>query len=156
LAVRCSNRQLGRERRRRSSGRIATPADRVYADSSALVKLIVRELESDRLRDFLAGAPQPLLTSRLAHVEVRRAALVRSRQGVVAARRTAELLAACRLVEVSAEVVDAAASLAGPALRTRDAIHLASALAVQADTLVGYDKELLAAATASGLEALAP
>jgi hypothetical protein len=41
-------------------------------------------------------------------------------------------------------------------VRTLDAVHLASALRVEADELVAYDRRLLAAAAANGLEVTSP
>ena len=41
-------------------------------------------------------------------------------------------------------------------LRSDDAIHLASAIRLQADLLVAYDSELLAAAVDAGLNVLSP
>jgi predicted nucleic acid-binding protein len=48
-----------------------------------------------------------------------------------------------------------AAALPGR-LRSADAIHLAAAIRVQADVLVAFDAELLAAAVNSGLNVATP
>ena len=45
---------------------------RPYLDASALVKLVLRERESDALRQYLMALPDPA-TSRMAFVEVHRA-----------------------------------------------------------------------------------
>ena len=66
------------------------------------------------------------------------------------------LLASCLLVAVTSELLRSARNLASAAVRTLDAIHLASALRIQADELVAYDRRLLTAARAQGLEVVAP
>jgi predicted nucleic acid-binding protein len=126
----------------------------LYADSSALVKLVIEEPESASLERYLDGGPV-LATSRIALVEVLRAtALANPAQEV---REEAErLLASCMLVDVSDGLLRTAAGLASAAVRTLDAIHLASALRVDADELVAYDRHLIAAATERGLVVSSP
>ncbi len=62
------------------------------------------------------------------------------------------------LVPLDAPVLEAAQALAAAELRTLDALHLATALSLEADlgVLVAYDRRLLAAATAAGLPARSP
>ena len=63
------------------------------------------------------------------------------------ARAAAErLLESCLLVDVSAEVLRAAARLASREVRTLDAIHLATAQSVSADGVIAYDRPLADAA----------
>jgi hypothetical protein len=61
-------------------------------------------------------------------------------------------------VELSTRVLDTAATLAPPGLRSVDAIHLASALALRGDltAFVAYDQRLLAAAGDLGLPTVSP
>ena len=126
----------------------------VYADSSALVKLVIEEPESAPLERYLEDGPL-LVTSRVALVEVLRATAIANPAPEV--RDEAErLLASCMLVDVTDVLLRAAASLASAAVRTLDAIHLASALRVEADELVAYDRRLLAAAAARGLVVSSP
>jgi uncharacterized protein len=66
------------------------------------------------------------------------------------------LLGACMLIAVSIETLRAARKLAGASVRTLDAIHLASALRIEADELVAYDQRLLAAAAANGVAVASP
>jgi predicted nucleic acid-binding protein len=127
----------------------------VYADSSALVKLIVVEPETESLRRELSDEPV-LVSSTLAHVEVRRAIRIHTRGNRDADSEARRLLAACRLVEVSRPVLDLAADLASHALRSLDAIHLASALRVEPDVVVAYDDRLAEAAVAARLSVIAP
>jgi predicted nucleic acid-binding protein len=69
---------------------------------------------------------------------------------------TARVLDSCLLVDVSAALLRSAAALTSASGRTLDAVHLASALRVEADELVAYDLRLLAAATAKGLPVRSP
>jgi uncharacterized protein len=66
------------------------------------------------------------------------------------------LLSSCTLVAVSAQLLRAARRLASASVRTLDAIHLASALRVEADELLAYDHRLLAAAAEQGLATVSP
>lgn len=66
------------------------------------------------------------------------------------------MLAACLLVDVTDQVLRSAASLASRELRTLDAIHLATALHIDADELVAYDRRLVRAAEREGLRVAAP
>jgi uncharacterized protein len=126
----------------------------VYADSSALVKLVMVEPESKALESYVAASPI-LTTSRLAVVEVSRA-IASSHPGPDVLAEADELLSACRLLAVSTDVLHRARRLGPPSLRTLDAIHLASALHVQADELVAYDKQLLGAAAEHDLRTASP
>jgi predicted nucleic acid-binding protein len=60
------------------------------------------------------------------------------------------------LVDVTDALLRAAAGLASSSVRTLDAIHLASALRVEPDELVAYDRRLLAAGAENGLDVISP
>jgi uncharacterized protein len=126
----------------------------VYADSSALVKLVIEEPESAALARYLADTPA-LATSRIALVEVPRATGLANPAPEVQAE-TEQLLASCLLIDVSDGLLRAAASHASASVRTLDAIHLASALRIEADELVAYDRRLAAGAVGRGLAVAAP
>jgi predicted nucleic acid-binding protein len=126
----------------------------VYADSSALVKLIIDEPESEALERYVANGPV-LATSRIALVEVTRATALAIPAPEVR-EETARVLDSCLLVDVSAALLRSAAALASGSVRTIDAVHLASALRVDADELVAYDRRLVAAAAANGLGVSSP
>jgi uncharacterized protein len=55
------------------------------------------------------------------------------------------------LVAVSSQLLRAARELTSSTIRTLDAIHLASALRIEADELLAYDHRLLTAAGEQGL-----
>ena len=118
------------------------------------MKLVVEESESVDLDRHLAG-DVVRATSRLALVEVSRAARIANpSEGL--AQETQRMLSACMLVDVSDRVLRSAASLASRQVRTLDAIHLATALYIEADELVAYDRRLLDAAKAQALQVAAP
>jgi predicted nucleic acid-binding protein len=129
----------------------------VYLDSSALVKLVVPEPESEalelELHSWTDGA-----SSSLAWVELPRA--VRRRLGE-AGPSLLELwgaLAASAEVPVSDEVIGIAARLDPTRLGSLDAIHLASAISLgdAVGALITYDDVLESAAQDAGLRTLRP
>jgi predicted nucleic acid-binding protein len=128
----------------------------IYLDSSALVKLIVTEPESAALSELLRAWPDRI-SSALALTEVPRA-LRRGGFGAPERRRARQVLTRVSLVEVDRRILAAAAALDPPTLRTLDAIHVATALAVREDLggVVSYDLRLSAAAQRAQLEVLAP
>jgi predicted nucleic acid-binding protein len=128
----------------------------VYLDSSALVKLVVVEPESSALLRALAAWPDRL-SSALAVTELPRA-LRRAGFGAAERRRARTILARIALVEVDRRILATAAALQPPGLRSLDAIHLATALAIREDltALVTYDRQLAAAAARAEVEVVAP
>jgi predicted nucleic acid-binding protein len=128
----------------------------LYLDSSAIIKFVVPEPETDALLTLLADWPERI-ASALARVEVLRA-VRRASAGEAVRRRAEEVVARIGLLGVDAQVLNAAALLDPPGLRTLDAVHLATALSVGRDLgcLVSYDSRLLDAAAAAGLAVLAP
>ena len=130
---------------------------RLYLDSSALVKLVVDEAESSSLREFLRQyAADGRVTSTLARVEVVRAVWAGGPAAVAHARRQ---LSRLDHVNLERELLDDAATLApGTALRSLDAIHLASARSIGAElrAVVTYDRRMADASNAIGLVVAAP
>lgn len=126
----------------------------MYLDASALVKLVVTEGETRILRAFLQEHSLRL-TSRIATVEVARAV---ARHPAAAGAQLRAVFGGVALIELSAEVVAAAAHLLPPTLRTVDAIHVASAQSVGAElaSFVSYDTRLGQAARAAGLHVESP
>ena len=122
----------------------------VYLDASAIVKLVVEELESAALRDALRDRPHRV-SSALALVEVHLAAARRSPAPSPA--RVATILAGLALIPVDEPTLEGAARLGGYGIRALDAIHLATALTLGAElvTFFAYDHRLAGAAEASGL-----
>ena len=127
----------------------------IYLDSSAIVKLVRAEPESEALRDLLRSTQHRQLTSVLSLVEVTRAVTSGGAAMVDTAREAMEQLGILPLSEAVLE--EAASLLPGSKVRTLDAIHLASARAVSdLQALVTYDRRLADAARSVGLAVEAP
>lgn len=126
----------------------------VYLDASALVKLVVREPESEALRRFLRRHPERV-SSALSQVEVVRAVRF---QGARAALRARQLLSRIRLLRFDDAILVAAADSNPEILRSLDAIHLASAQALGSDLdrVISYDQRMREAAERVGLPVSAP
>ncbi|PWJ53487.1 PIN domain-containing protein [Quadrisphaera granulorum] len=131
---------------------------RLYLDSSALLKRVVDEAESEHLEDRLSDEVERgslLCTSALSTVEVSRAL---ARLGIPdpGGATTSAALAGVHLSPLSDEVV-ALARRTGPALlRTLDALHLATAVLLDVDLVAAYDQRLLDAAAETGLATAEP
>jgi predicted nucleic acid-binding protein len=128
----------------------------LYLDSSAIVRFVLPEPGTEALLALLADWPERI-SSALAGVEVSRA-VRRAGANEAVRQRAEEVVARIGLLGIDAPVLNAAARLDPPGLRTPGAIHLATALSVQRDLgcLVSYDSRLLEAAAAAGLAVLAP
>jgi predicted nucleic acid-binding protein len=125
-----------------------------YVESSALMKLVVDELESPAMRDAIRNAVRT--TSELSLTEVGRGARRRtSDQGVARARAA---ILRFELIPVNRQILERAASLDPPSLRSLDAIHVASALALETPDVVfyAYDQHTIHAAEANGLAVASP
>lgn len=127
----------------------------LYLDSSALAKLIVVEAESAALRSWLGERrDQPLMINALGAVELRRLASRVSQEATTAA---VLLLARIDLLSLTQTALSAAAQLPPPAVRTLDAVHVASAAEIgDLQALVTYDNRMRAAAHGYGLPVAAP
>ena len=127
-----------------------------YLDTSALLKLIVPEVESAALWDWLGRWPDRF-TSTLAHVETIRALRRRKAPSRTFSRAEA-VLATVEAIHVDRPVLARAAQLKDPLLRSLDAIHLASALATGdvPEAFVTYDTRLASAAGRLKMTVFAP
>ena len=126
-----------------------------YVDTSALVKLVVAEPETEALQNWLGGQTQPLVSSDLARAELLRATRRVAPDRLVNAREVLDILV---LTEVGTAIFEQAGRLEPPALRTLDALHLASALDLgdDLDGMVTYDERLASAAQVHGVPVIAP
>lgn len=124
----------------------------IYLETSALVKLIRIEVESDALADWLDDR-----TSALTEVELSRAIRAVSPEGLPA---VPSVLARLDRFEIDAVIRSTAAAYPNPALRSLDAIHLATAQTAGSvaplTALVTYDNRLKEAAEALSLAVVAP
>lgn len=130
---------------------------KLYLDSSAIVKLVQREAESNALRRFLRRhRDDRRVTSALARVEVVRAISGGGPAAIAHARRQ---LARVDEIAIDRDLLDTAATIApGERLRSLDAIHLASAQALAPDlrAVVTYDQRMAAAGHTLGMTIEAP
>ncbi|MDQ6798765.1 MAG: type II toxin-antitoxin system VapC family toxin [Actinomycetota bacterium] len=126
----------------------------VYLDSSAIVKLAVREPESDALRKHLRRR-RPWVSSALARTEVLRSLLASGEDAVAAGRA---VLARCDLVRVNDRMLNLAGTMGPAELRSLDAIHLATAerLRDEISELVVYDQRMADAARQLGHRVSSP
>jgi hypothetical protein len=132
----------------------------IYADASALVKLVREEAESSALRAYVEGAD--LVSSELVLTEipraVRRAATLDPSLSLdLLLERTGTLVDVLALRPVDRDLLSAAGALTEPALRTLDAIHVACAAGLHpTEAFVTYDERQAAVARLAGLRTMAP
>ena len=125
----------------------------VYLDTSAAMKLVIDEAESDALVDELAfDGDRRLVSSWLLHAEMHCAAGQQPRDVDLDAVRA--VLDTVSLVDLTRGDLLAAGTHAP--LRSNDAIHLAVALRIGSDEIVTYDAELAARAQSAGLAVRSP
>jgi predicted nucleic acid-binding protein len=129
----------------------------LYLDSSAIVKLIQIEMESQALRDYLEEyETDSRVTSELARVEVPRA--VRAGGSEALGRAHRQLLLIDQMA-ITVGLLDRAAGLTTTApLRSLDAIHLAAALQLGPGlrSVVTYDHRMADAAGELDLAVASP
>ena len=128
----------------------------VYLDTSAIVKLVVPERETDALLSALARWPD-CVSSAVAGVEVHRALRRVGAAPAVRARADA-VLSGLVLIRVDEPVLSRASALKDPVLRALDTIHLAAALSLgdDPDAFITYDVRLARAAEKQRLRVLHP
>lgn len=124
-----------------------------YVDTSAVVKLVEPEAETDALVVWLSG--RHWVVSDLHRTELRRAAL---RVGNDALARAEALLSELEVLTLTGVEFDAAGRLGPSSLRSLDALHLAAARALGPDLagIVAYDRRMVEAATQAGVVVAAP
>lgn len=124
-----------------------------YLDTSAAIKLVLEEPESEALAaELVMRQDRRLVSSWLLHAEMYCAAGRHPQEvdlGTVQA-----VLDTVNLIDVTRGDLLAAGTHAP--LRSNDAIHLAVALRAAADEIVTYDSKLAGVARSAGLTVLAP
>lgn len=126
----------------------------VYLDSSAFMKLVTAEAESERLRRHLRR--RGLRTSAvLLMTEVLRASSRLPSSHLAMAR---EMIQSMALIHMDRQLYTFAATLTPPEMRSLDALHVAAALSLGSDLaeLVTYDARMIQAAQAHGLPTVSP
>jgi predicted nucleic acid-binding protein len=126
-----------------------------YVDTSAAVKLVVRERESAPLVRWLRASRAPAVSSDLLRTELLRA----TRRGAPSRMlRAREVLDSLPLLAMTSDVFERAAELEPLTHRSLDALHLAAALGL-GDELHGiltYDERMAQAATLLGVAVRSP
>ncbi|MFT3942731.1 MAG: type II toxin-antitoxin system VapC family toxin [Ancrocorticia sp.] len=124
-----------------------------YLDTSAAIKLIQREAESEQLIAEIHRQEPTLMSSRLLETELRRAI---QRSSSLEQRDATELLERIDLYDVTPMHFTQAGLLPGRNLRSLDAIHVAVALSLQPNTVVTYDIRMAEVSRDAGLQVIAP
>ncbi|WP_416444229.1 type II toxin-antitoxin system VapC family toxin [Leucobacter sp. HNU] len=127
----------------------------VYADTSALAKLIVEEPESDALVDWYTEVEAVLVTSDLARVELMRTVHRIDPELSVDAH---DLLRSCEIISLDSIDYERAGTLPPAPLRSLDALHLIAAqnLGDALDAILTYDIRLAEAAAVRGIRPVHP
>lgn len=127
----------------------------LYLDSSAFVKLVVEEMESAAVRSFLASRAGRHVSSTLLRTEALRAVRHLGPDALMIVR---DGLRRVDLIAIDDRILDSAGTLEPRVLRTLDAIHLATAIAVGDDleAIVTYDERMVEAARLVGLSTATP
>lgn len=128
----------------------------LYVDTSALLKRVLPEREAAPLVEALEeridqGAT--LVTSTLTRVEVGRALRRHGGAGMGAFGCSLQGIALAQITDL---VTELARAMDPPVLRSLDAIHLATAVALGAHELWTYDDRLAEAASLAGLAVRKP
>lgn len=129
---------------------------RTYLDTSALAKLVVHERESQALRDYLKQIrSDTLFTAAITRTELVRAAR-RADPALLITART--VLGSLAVIDLTTAVLDSAAVLDPPALRSLDAIHLVAAQRAgsQLRAVITYDARMAEAAESLAIPVVAP
>lgn len=127
----------------------------VYLDTSAFLKLLVREAESDALQRYVRRWPSRVSAALLATEAIRTLRRAGHDSLVAPARR---LLSGVHLIALDEPLLVRAAELDPRTLRTLDALHLCAALTLGSDleAFVTYDQRLGDAAQRAGVSVSSP
>ena len=127
-----------------------------YADTSAVIKLLVEESHSRAFAAFYDGhADSEWVSSALLRIEVTRA-VIRAMPALLPDGR--DLLLAFSYIAIDDDIVEGAVTEPDRSLCSLDAIHLATArvLREDLDAFVSYDERLLKSAAHAGLPTASP
>lgn len=135
-------------------GRLAVRAlTRWYMDTSAAVKLLINESESDALASSIDSTGPDLVACWLLETELRRVA---NRVPELTQDLVSDFLRNLDLYEVPRTLFHEAGLLPGTDLRSLDALHLAAAIRLDVDQVITYDDRMRTSAHSLGLTVAAP
>lgn len=126
-----------------------------YADTSALVKLLISEEGTNELTGYLREMTGRLTSSQLTIAELSRIML----RAVGDAEAARTLLDALDLLAVDEALLWRAGRLPSPAgtfLRTADAVHLVAAMELGESAILTYDRRQAQAAAEHGFHVITP
>lgn len=126
---------------------------RWYVDTSAAIKLLVEEEESEALSAVLEEDGAELVACLLLETELRRAA---SREPELTQTAISRLLEGVDLHELPSTLFTEAGLLPGAHLRSLDALHLAAAIRLGVDGVITYDHRMADAAMDLGMTVVSP
>lgn len=126
-----------------------------YVDTSALLKLIYAEAESDVLRSWLVERDRDLVAAEIVETELLRAV---RRLSLAHTKLARNMLARIEQIKLHPLLLQQAGLLDPVSMRSLDAIHLAAALSLGNELrgIITYDKRLAGAADSYGLLVVAP
>lgn len=126
----------------------------IYADTSALAKLLIVEAETPALRAWISRQDARLVTNSVGVVELRRLAARVSQQASGAATILLDRIDRLALTPAALAL---AGELPPPEVRTLDALHIASAAQlIELRVLLTYDRRMAEAAAHFGLPVESP
>lgn len=127
----------------------------LYLDSSAFVKIVVLERETQPLRALLAASDARRVSSALLRTEALRAV---RHLGPDALAATREGLRRVESIAIDDRLLDTAGLLEPGVVRTLDAIHVATAMSLGDDleAVITYDERMAEAARLVGLPVVSP
>ncbi len=127
----------------------------LYLDTSAFVKVIIEEAETRPLRAHLARSDARRVSSALLRTEALRAVRHLGPDALAAVR---EGLRRVELIAIDDRLLDTAGVLEPGIMRTLDAIHVSSAMALGDDleAIITYDERMAGAARLVGLPVISP
>lgn len=126
-----------------------------YADTSALVKLLIAEAETPALAEYLSKAQDRTTSSELAIAEVTRT-VARAGIDVAAAGLLLRQLDLLAIDEAGLWRAGRLPSPAGTFVRTADAIHLVAAMELGESEFLTFDRRQAQAAAERGFAVIAP
>jgi uncharacterized protein len=132
---------------------------RIYVDSSAALKRVIAETHSESLvsaLDEYRDEGAVLVSSSLAWIEVTRALLAHLPDAPDAAYHADRALSGIAEQPITPDAVNLARRIRPTVVRSLDAVHLASAILLDAHRVLTYDRRLALACMENGLTVHTP
>ena len=124
----------------------------VYLDTSAFGALLISQAETEALVEWLDQTDATLVSSDLLETELRRMAMREARDQA----KVSAILDGVSLAALDRATYRSAGLLPMQYLRTLDALHPEAAMRLDVDAILTYDHRLAEAASAAGLDVVAP